>query len=340
MAYGTISDPNAVEKTATEIASSKQRSYATIVDAQKALQGALTQLLWAMDVWATIGRLAPRGAYQTAFTFDDSVVVDTDARFQQDMRLVQAGLMSKVEFRIRNFKESEAVAKQKITKKRKASSSSKRTCSRQMQMLVYNRVVEGTEEFLFANREPSFTVTPDSLDKNRQNVDGGSLRIEDNMKISGVYEIVNKVNGHRYIGSSANIAKRWRETTTRDLNGLKHHSVYLQRAWLKYGPDCFAFAVIENCEKSSLVQREQFYINELKPAYNTSPTAGMCPLGVKHTDETKRKVSEAGKGRVFSDVHKRRIGDALKNRTFSPETRALIGAKSKGRVFSGSFQTR
>ena len=114
LAYGTISDPNAVEKTATEIASSKQRSYATIVDTQKALQGALEQLLWAMDTWATIGRLAPRGAYQTAFTFDDSVVVDTDARFQQDMRLVTAGLMSKVEFRVRNFKESEAVAKEKI----------------------------------------------------------------------------------------------------------------------------------------------------------------------------------------------------------------------------------
>ena len=114
LAYGTISDPNTVEKTATEIASSKQRSYATIVDTQKALQGALEQLLWAMDTWATIGRLAPRGAYQPAFTFDDSVVVDTDARFQQDMRLVTAGLMSKVEFRVRNFKESEAVAKRRL----------------------------------------------------------------------------------------------------------------------------------------------------------------------------------------------------------------------------------
>ena len=115
LAYGTISDPNAVDRrTEIKIASSKQRSYATIVDTQKALQGALEQLLWAMDTWATIGRLAPRGAYQTAFTFDDSVVVDTDARFQQDMRLVTAGLMSKVEFRVRNFKESEAVAKAKI----------------------------------------------------------------------------------------------------------------------------------------------------------------------------------------------------------------------------------
>ena len=114
LAYGVLSDPQTVDRTATEIKVSRQRTYATVTDAQKALQSALEQLLWAMDIWATIGRLAPRGAYQTAFTFDDSVIVDADAQFQQDMRLVQAGLMSEVEFRMRNYKESEAVAKQKV----------------------------------------------------------------------------------------------------------------------------------------------------------------------------------------------------------------------------------
>src|SRR5699024_1784287 len=37
LAYGTLSDVEEVAKTATEIASSKQRSYATIVDIQKSL---------------------------------------------------------------------------------------------------------------------------------------------------------------------------------------------------------------------------------------------------------------------------------------------------------------
>jgi A118 family predicted phage portal protein len=114
LAYGTLSDPNIEVKTATEIKISKQRTYATIVDTQKALQDALEQLIWAMDVWATIGKLAPQGGFQTAFTFDDSVLVDQDAQFQQDLRLVGQGIMSKVEFRMRNFKETEVVAKQKI----------------------------------------------------------------------------------------------------------------------------------------------------------------------------------------------------------------------------------
>lgn len=114
LAYGTLSDPNTVDKTATEIKISKQRTYATIVDTQKVLEQALEQLLWCMDVWATIGGLAPNGSYEVAFQFDDSIVTDSDTQFQQDLRLVGQGLMSKVEFRMRNFRESEALAKKAL----------------------------------------------------------------------------------------------------------------------------------------------------------------------------------------------------------------------------------
>jgi len=114
LAYGTLSDPQTIDKTATEIKTSKQRTYATITDTQKAVQDALEQLLYAMDVWATLANLAPRGAYAIAFDFDDSVIVDKDLQFQQDIRLVQAGLMSKVEFRVRNMGEDEEVARARI----------------------------------------------------------------------------------------------------------------------------------------------------------------------------------------------------------------------------------
>lgn len=114
LAYGTLSNPQTVDKTATELKISQQRSYATVVDTQEALETALEQLLWAMDVWATIGSLAPRGTYQTVYDFDDSVIVDKDAQFQQDLRLVGQGIMGKVEFRMRNFGEDEATAKARI----------------------------------------------------------------------------------------------------------------------------------------------------------------------------------------------------------------------------------
>jgi len=114
LAYGTLSDPASVEKTATEIKASKQRSYATITDTQKALQSALEKLIWAMDIWATLANLAPKGSYSTAFDFDDSVVVDKDQQFQQDLRLVQTGLMSKVDFLMRNFRLDEKTAREKL----------------------------------------------------------------------------------------------------------------------------------------------------------------------------------------------------------------------------------
>lgn len=114
LAYGTISDPQNMDKTATEIKSSKQRTYSTITDTQKAIQTALEQLFYAIDTWATLAKLAPKGAYTATYEFDDGVIVDKDTQFQQDNRLVQQGIMGKVEFRMRNFGEDEATAKRMI----------------------------------------------------------------------------------------------------------------------------------------------------------------------------------------------------------------------------------
>lgn len=114
LAYGTISDPQVESKTATEIKISRQRTYATIKSMQNALEDALDQVIYAMDIWATLYKLAPAGKYSIVYEFDDSIVVDKEIQFMQDMRLVQAGLISKVEFRMRNFGENEEVARQKL----------------------------------------------------------------------------------------------------------------------------------------------------------------------------------------------------------------------------------
>ncbi len=113
LAQGTISDPATVALTATEIKMSKQRTYATIVDTQKALQNALENLLYAMDVWATLGNLAPQGKYSAVYYFDDSIVADHDTAFAQDLQLLDR-VMGGVEFRMRRFGEDEATARKMI----------------------------------------------------------------------------------------------------------------------------------------------------------------------------------------------------------------------------------
>lgn len=98
LAYGTLSDPNYVDKTATEIKASKQRSYATVSKMQENLQKALENLIYAMDVLTTLYNLAPAGNYQTSFNWDDSLVVDTEREQTLQMQEVGQGLRSKVKY--------------------------------------------------------------------------------------------------------------------------------------------------------------------------------------------------------------------------------------------------
>lgn len=98
LAYGTLSEPNIVDKTATEIKSSKQRSYATVSKMQENLQKALENLVYAMDVLTTLYNLAPQGNYEISFNWDDSLVVDTEKEQILQMQEVNAGLRSKVKY--------------------------------------------------------------------------------------------------------------------------------------------------------------------------------------------------------------------------------------------------
>lgn len=111
LAYGTLSNPQTVDKTATEIKISQQRSYVTISDTQKALEAALEQLLWAMSVWCDLDGLVPAGTYVATYDWDDSVIVDKDTQIMQDRQTVTMGAMPKWTFLVRNYGLTEADAK-------------------------------------------------------------------------------------------------------------------------------------------------------------------------------------------------------------------------------------
>lgn len=93
LAYGTLSDPQNVDKTATEVIFSKQRSYAAVCDMQAALQTALEHLVWVMDFYATMYNLAPRGEYEVSFTFGDGVLEDSDKEFATRKALADSGYL-------------------------------------------------------------------------------------------------------------------------------------------------------------------------------------------------------------------------------------------------------
>lgn len=92
-------------------------------------------------------------------------------------------------------------------------------------------------------------------------------KISKNLQFCGIYMITNYVNNKRYIGSSKNIAQRlW--THRSNLRHNRHSNEHLQNAWNKYGEENFNFTVLEKCKIENQYEREQFYVDLLKPEYN------------------------------------------------------------------------
>lgn len=136
-------------------------------------------------------------------------------------------------------------------------------------------------------------------------------------KIGIIYEIRNTINNKRYVGSSIN-PKRRRVVHLRKLRQGKHHSIVLQRAFDKYGEESFFFSVIENnIPLTYLVEREQYWLNKLQPEYNVAKVAG-SRIGVLASEETKRKISIAQKGRTLTPEHRANIAAAATGRKRDP----------------------
>src|SRR3990167_6377015 len=108
---------------------------------------------------------------------------------------------------------------------------------------------------------------------------------------SGIYEIRNKVTHKRYVGSTINLVRRREQHWTHLRNGI-HCNLYLQSSWDKHGESAFEFRIIGKCYPERLIELEQEVIDHLKPEYNLAKVAGSS-LGIKRTEETRRKISLA-----------------------------------------------
>lgn len=144
----------------------------------------------------------------------------------------------------------------------------------------------------------------------------------------GVYRIQNIRNGKFYIGSTnINFNRRWQQHINQ-LNGNKHYNRYLSNAWTKYGEESFIFGIIEYCEEGSVLEREQFYIDTLKPQYNLSPTAGSCK-GIKHepySEERKQQISNTLKKGFTSG----RIKHPMQGLKHNRESKSKMSSSKQG----------
>lgn len=133
-------------------------------------------------------------------------------------------------------------------------------------------------------------------------------------EVAGIYKITNLITGQIYIGSSKNIRKRCQQhrhnISTKRIYGNDYSvkkPLYIDMR--KYGLDNFEMEIVEITD--NLLEREQYYIDLLKPHYNKNNP-------IVNLEEAKKKAREYSKkyAKIF-----------LKNH---PEYRKEYYAKNKG----------
>lgn len=110
LAFGTLSKIDDTEKTATEVKSSRQRSYCTVSAIQKALRKSLEEYLVCLENLCDIYKLAPKDKIEQSFEFDDSLITDSETDQRIWLQEVAAGIMSPAEYRMRRYGETEQQA--------------------------------------------------------------------------------------------------------------------------------------------------------------------------------------------------------------------------------------
>jgi group I intron endonuclease len=124
---------------------------------------------------------------------------------------------------------------------------------------------------------------------------------KDNRDKSGVYRWNNLITGASYVGSAINLSRRLRDYfSSKFINKeiLKNNSI-IYKALLKYGYSNFSLDIIEYCDKISVIEREQYYIDLLKPEYNLCLKAGSS-LGRVTKETTRLKLRNVWLNRLFS----------------------------------------
>jgi group I intron endonuclease len=122
---------------------------------------------------------------------------------------------------------------------------------------------------------------------------------------SGIYGFLCKTTNKLYVGSSIELSSRYYE----HINSTRSN-VLLQNAINKYKLQDFILIVFEYCEPKDLINKEQNYLDILKPQYNILQIAGSS-LGYKHTKESLVKMSITHQGYTHSVESKAKISYAM-----------------------------
>lgn len=144
---------------------------------------------------------------------------------------------------------------------------------------------------------------------------------------SGIYLVLNTLNFHCYVGSSIDIEGR----VARHLKG--EGSQVVKSAKKKYGMRNMSAAILKQCSEEDLIEREQFWIDEVEPEYNLSSIAGRAEM----TPEVRKKMSESHKGNQnalghrHSEEARKKISEKTRKAMRNPEVISKLSKCKKGK---------
>ena len=135
------------------------------------------------------------------------------------------------------------------------------------------------------------------------------------------------MSGGVYIGSSRKLKQRKIDHFCK-LKNNAHYCGPLQKAWNKYGS--LNFQIIEYCDESKLIEREQCwidnYLEKFNHLYNTALIAGK----VTHTPEVRAKMSAKAKLRKWSPAQRAKFIKSMTGKKRSPEIVEKIAMANRG----------
>lgn len=125
--------------------------------------------------------------------------------------------------------------------------------------------------------------------------------LKQNKSKSGIYWWVNVIDNKNYIGSSINLSRRFKEYYNYSHISKVRRNFPIHSALLEYGYSSFKLEILEYCEPNVLIEREQYYLDNLKPEYNVLKKAGSM-LGFRHSEYTKKLFRITRLGRPCSEI--------------------------------------
>lgn len=111
LAYGDLSNPETVAKTATEIKSAKDRKYNTVSAIQKQLKYCLDDLVYALAFYNSL----TTSGYTFVCDFKDSILTDEQTERTQDIQDLSLGILRPWEYRCKWMGETKEQAKKVLS---------------------------------------------------------------------------------------------------------------------------------------------------------------------------------------------------------------------------------